>query len=135
MRIHANTFPDKARCSECADWFHELTILGFGQLVEAWLCSNCLKRFRSMLRRRRRPVNPRVLQLLGVLAESRDQAATETTLRQRLGRYSTNTVKSLCARGFAALRDGIAGETTYQLTTAGARALASGELEEGRTNG
>lgn len=114
-------------CSECGALFDRAVLLSIGQWIEALLCRDCVTTLRDMIRRRRRPLKPRLRLALELLALNQAVGATEEELRAHVGRYSTNTLESLFARGFVTRSDA-AGQ--YNITELGGRALTIGDLEE-----
>lgn len=105
LKLAADDAP--APCSECNKCFRDLTVLAIGTAVEVRLCRVDLERLTAFFifrRPRRRPLNPRLRDALEFLQEARD-AVPELALRAHIGRYATNTLESLRARGFATLSD------------------------------
>lgn len=122
MKLVALPCPHKARCSECNGWFFNLTSITIGTLLEAWLCSRCLGRLRSLLpRQRERAIGDRLLVALQII--SVNGAVSELVLRERIGDYATNTLKSLQARALVDVFTDADNITLYRLTAAGVHVL------------
>jgi hypothetical protein len=129
MRLVAFASPgnDVTPCAECSKYFRELTLFGVG-LTELALCPTCLIAARRLFRVKRRVLNPRLVLALQALG-SRETIVDEDTLRGRIGRYSTNTLKSMCARGFAARIEETKGVVAYQLLERGETMLVGRAIE------
>lgn len=100
-----------------------------GCCVRARLCTICTNKLRSLIRRRRRALNPRIRLAIHALEHSPALMLKEEELRRAVGRYATNTIKSLVARGFASRsHDG----ETIVLEAKGRLALRSPEVADAR---
>lgn len=124
----------RIRCMECRCVFTKVTILQVGAIggvmpgVEVPLCPHCLGVLRAVVRRRLRTLNPRVRLALELIQA--EGVAYDTELRAKIGTYSTNTLKSLCTRGFATVEE-VGPETlAYRITDRGKAALAIRDLGE-----